>query len=104
MGQKTKGSCTLMRVVWTRKAIRHLTDLQAYIEHDRPQAARKVAAAIRETVALLARYPHLGRPGRKAGTRELVVADTPYIVPYQVRHDRTVILAVLHGAQRPPER
>lgn len=92
-----------MRIVWTRKALRHLAELQAYIEQDKPEAARKVAAAIRKTVAHLAQYPHLGRPGRKAGTRELVIADTPYIVPYQVRGDRLIILAVLHGAQRPPE-
>jgi addiction module RelE/StbE family toxin len=92
-----------MRIVWTRKAVRHLADIQAYIEHDKPQAARKVAAAIRKAVAYLAQYPHLGRPGRKAGTRELVIADTPYVVPYQVCDDSLVILAVLHGAQRPPE-
>src|SRR5271169_1534905 len=92
-----------MRIVWTRKALRHLADIQIYFEKDKPEAARKVAAAIRKTVALLSRYPHLGRAGRKAGTRELVIADTPYIVPYQVRDDRLVILAVLHGAQRPPK-
>jgi len=92
-----------MQIVWTRKALRHLADIQTYIEQDKPEAARKVAAALRKTVAYLARHPHLGRPGRKAGTRELVVADTPYIVPYQVRDDRLVILAVLHGAQRQPK-
>ena len=92
-----------MRIVWTRKAVRHLADIQTYIERDKPQAARKVAAAIRKAVAYLAQYPHLGRPGRKAGTRELVIADTPYIIPYQVRDDHLTILAVLHGAQSLPE-
>jgi addiction module RelE/StbE family toxin len=92
-----------MRIVWTRKAVRHLADLQTYIERDKPQAAREVGAAIRKAVAYLAQYPHFGRPGRKAGTRELVIADTPYIVPYQVRDDHLIILAVLHGAQRPSE-
>jgi len=92
-----------MRIVWTRKAVRHLTDIQTHIERDKPQAAPKVAAAIRKAVTCLAQYPHLGRPGRKAGTRELVIADTPYIVPYQVRDDHLIILAVLHGAQCLPE-
>lgn len=91
-----------MRIVWTRKALQHLADIQTYIEQDKPEAARKVATAIRKTVAYLAQHPHLGRPGRKAGTRELFIADTPYIVPYQVREDRLIILSVLHGAQRPP--
>jgi addiction module RelE/StbE family toxin len=92
-----------MRIVWTRKALRHLADIRTYIEQDKPEAARKVAASILRTVAYLAQHPHLGRPGRKPGTRELVIADTPYLVPYQVRDDRLIILAVLHGAQRPPE-
>ena len=92
-----------MRIVWTRKAVQHLADVQTYIERDKPQAARKVAAAIRKAVAYLAQYPHLGRPGRKAGTRELVIPDAPYIVTYQVRDDRLIIIAVLHGAQYLPE-
>jgi plasmid stabilization system protein ParE len=33
----------------------------------------------------------------------LVIADTPYVVPYQVRDDHLIILAVLHGAQCLPE-
>jgi toxin ParE1/3/4 len=92
-----------MRIVWTQKALLHLAEIQTYIEQDKPEAARRVADAIRKTVAYLAKHPYLGRPGRKAGTRELVIADTPYIVPYQVRGDRRNILAVLHGAQRPAE-
>lgn len=92
-----------MQIVWTRKALQHLGAIRAYIERDKPEAARAVAAAIRETVSYLAQHPHLGRPGRKAGTRELVIAGTPYIVPYQVRDDRLILLAVLHGAQRPEE-
>jgi toxin ParE1/3/4 len=92
-----------MRIVWTRTAIQHLTAIQSYIEQDKPEAARRVAASIRKTIALLARHPHLGRPGRKPGTRELVIASTPYIVPYRVQEDCLTILAVLHGAQRASE-
>ena len=91
-----------MQIVWTETAIRHLTAIQAYIEQDKPIAARRVAKIIRETVAYLATHPYLGRAGRKPGTRELVVADTPYIVPYRVQDDRLTILAVLHGVRRRP--
>ncbi len=89
-----------MRVVWTATAVRHLGAIQASIEKDKPEAARRVAAALRKAVAYLAAYPHLGRGGRKPGTRELVIADTPYLVPFTVKGDRLTILAVLHGAQR----
>ncbi len=49
-------------------------------------------------------HPRRGRPGRVAGTRELVVPGTPYIVVYAVGADYVRIHRVLHGAQRWPPR
>ena len=46
----------------------------------------------------------MGRPGRIAGTRELVVPGTPYLIAYAVLEEQVVVLAVLHGAQRWPDR
>lgn len=43
------------------------------------------------------------QPGRVPGTRELIVVDTPYIIPYRVIEDRVRLLRVLHGAQLWPE-
>jgi toxin ParE1/3/4 len=40
----------------------------------------------------------MGREGRIAGTRELVVRRTPLIVVYRVQVGRVEILRVLHGA------
>ena len=61
-----------------------------------------VANRILNAVDLLQAHPELGRPGRLAGTRELVVTDTPYIIPYRVRHGRLELLAVFHGRQKWP--
>ena len=44
-------------------------------------------------------FPESGRPGRIAGTRELVIPRTPYVAAYVVLADRIRILRVLHGAQ-----
>ena len=52
-----------MQIVWTETALRHLAAIQAYIERDKPQAAKDVAQAICRAVAYLAAHPHLGRPG-----------------------------------------
>ena len=53
---------------------------------------------------LLSEYPKIGRRGRAAGTRELVIARTPFIVVYRVRQkpERVEIIRVLHGAQKWP--
>ena len=93
-----------MTIVWSTRAVRHLSQLRAFIARDRPGAARETACAILSSVELLAEQPGLGRPGRLAGTRELVVPGTPYLVPYRVRDDRLEVLGVFHGRQRWPAR
>ncbi len=41
----------------------------------------------------------MGRAGRRRGTRELVVARTPFLVVYRVEADVITILRLFHGAQ-----
>jgi plasmid stabilization system protein ParE len=60
--------------------------------------------AIKHSVALLTQPPALGRPGRILGTRELVVPDTPYLVPYQIKIDEVQILRVFHGSRKRPKK
>ena len=52
---------------------------------------------------LLPDNPHMGRAGRVPGTRELVIPQTPYIVPYRVQGEVIQILRVYHGARRWPD-
>ncbi len=89
-----------MIIVWSRHAIRHLVNLRNYISQDSPDSAADVAAGIVGAVERLALYPNLGRPGHIAGTRELVVPDTPYLIPYRIRGNRIELIAVFHGRQR----
>jgi len=93
-----------MRVVWSRRALQHLAELRRYIARDDPRAAQRVAVRIVESVDLLAVHPHMGRAGRVIGTRELVVPDTPYIIPYRVKEGRLELIAVFHGKQKWPKR
>jgi len=51
-----------------------------------------------------AELPNLGRSGRVAGTREMVVPGTPYVIPYRVQGDRLEVIAVFHGRQKWPTR
>src|SRR6266851_2328290 len=63
-----------MRIRWTPPAADDLTRISDYIEeHDSPATARRVALAIYQAIGTLERFPRRGRPGRCAGTRELVI-------------------------------
>ncbi len=88
-----------MKLRWLRRANASLEDSADRIaEHDLDAAARFVSR-IRSAADSLRQHPHLGRPGRVAGTRELVVTGTNYLLPYRVVADEVQILHVLHGAQ-----
>lgn len=63
-----------MTVVWSPRAIRHLSALRAYLARDNPAVAARVAQTLLAAVERLAELPNLGRPGRLVGTRELVVS------------------------------
>jgi toxin ParE1/3/4 len=93
-----------MRIVWSRRALGNMVLLRAFIARDSEVGAAKVATRILASVELLATQPAMGRPGRRLGTRELVIPGTPYIVPYRVKGETIGLIAVLHGKQRWPEK
>lgn len=81
-------------------------DVLAIVDHlleFNPAAAGRLIDTIEGDVHGLAEFPGMGRPGRCAGTRELVITDTPYIVVYRVVGGTVQILRVLHGARQWPE-
>ena len=93
-----------MNIVWSPRAVAHLADLRAYIAREHPAAADRVGVALLAAVERLAALPNLGRPGRVPGTRELVVPDTPYVLPYRLRRKQLETIAVFHGRQKWPKR
>jgi toxin ParE1/3/4 len=95
-----------MQVKWLRKALQNLDDEAEYIAQEDPEAARLVVQRIVKATNLLQDNPALGHPGRIHGTRELVVPDTRYIVPYRVRPRLQCIeiLRIFHSSRRLPKR
>lgn len=92
-----------MRVLLSPQARQDLEEIVEYILQERPEMAQVVLDRINEGICSLTGMPHMGRPGRVPGTRELVVPRTPFIVPYQVTGKTVEILRVYHGARRWPE-
>jgi plasmid stabilization system protein ParE len=76
--------------------------IHEYISESSPNAANRQVEMIVNAVDSLLAFPEKGRPGRRHGTRELVVRGTPYIAAYRVRRSIIRILAVVHGARRWP--
>jgi toxin ParE1/3/4 len=74
-----------------------------YIARDSPAAAGRIVIRILDQAELLAAHPHAGRAGRVPATREMIVSDTPFILPYRVKGDVVEVLAVFHGARQWPE-
>lgn len=93
-----------MRLRWTEAAVGDLAAIRERIAQDHPDTAPTVAKRILEAVQNLESHPRMGRPGRVAQTRELVVQGTPYIIPYRIHHEVVQLLRILHGAQRWPAR
>jgi len=91
------------RLVYSRRFRRRLEDIYERIAADNPAAAPRIVERIRTAIERLQQFPAIGRPGRVAGTRELVVAGTPYIVPYRINGGIVQIITVLHSAQRRPD-
>jgi toxin ParE1/3/4 len=89
-------------VEWHPLARTDLAELMTYIATHNPKAAYRMHDEIRRQTGILAAHPEVGRLGRVSGTRELVIAGTPFIAAYRMTKDVVTILRLLHGARRWP--
>lgn len=85
-----------MRIRWLTGATQSLRAAHRYIA---AKAAAKVTDRIKRAVERLATYPSFGRPGRRPGTRELVVPGVPFIVIYRISDVEVQILRVFHTSR-----
>jgi toxin ParE1/3/4 len=89
-------------VVWRAKALADAGRIVRYISADNPVAAKRVGRELLLAADSLTMFPRRGRPGRLAGTRELVVMP-PYLIVYRISGtDAVTILRVWHAAQDRP--
>lgn len=92
-----------MKVVVSPQAKQDLEEIFDYILEENPVMAQVVLDRLRVAILRLADMPQMGRAGRVAGTRELVVPKTPFLIPYQVAGRTLEILRVYHGARQWPD-
>jgi len=63
----------VLPIRWRPAALRDLDTIISYIAADNPAAAEAMLERLDTAVLPLSEHPYLFRPGRVAGTRELVV-------------------------------
>jgi toxin ParE1/3/4 len=93
-----------LKIAWLPRALKDRDAQIDYIANENPKADLDQGDRIEQQIDMLADFPEAGRLGRKRGTREFVIGQTPFIVVYRVRPKarRVEILRVLHGAQQWP--
>ncbi len=89
-----------MKLKWTRLALQDLRHLHEYIADDNPSAASRMVTRMQEATERMKNHPQMGRPGRVQGTRELVIAGSPYVVVYILGDSEIQIVAIIHSAMR----
>ena len=88
-----------MKIVWRARAEADLNALVTYIANESPSGAKRVHDQIIYSVSFLADWPDFGKPGRKPGLREMVVAHTRYVVIYRHNASKVTILRIVHGSR-----
>lgn len=87
-----------MRVIWTPEAEQDRADVWDYIAADDPHAAARIDELFSDVAARLAEHPNLGKPGKIAGTRELIPHES-YCMVYEIEQETVWVLALVHTAR-----
>lgn len=88
---------------WSPRSGRNIASIRDHIAADNPAAAQAVLNEIRRTAESLRDFPLLGHPGRRSGSRELVLRRHPYTLIYRITASKIGIVAVIHQAQKHPK-
>lgn len=90
-----------MTVRWTLTSLRDLDAVHSYISEDNAGAAQATVETMLRGIEALTRNPRMGRTGRVAGSREVVIA--PYVIAYRSRKSVIEVLGIIHGARQWPD-
>jgi addiction module RelE/StbE family toxin len=90
-----------MKLRFTPRAARDLSDIADYIRERNPQAALRVRAAILESLQNLVLFPQVGRRQKVEGVRKLVTRRYRYLVYYTADEaaEEIIIITIQHPAR-----
>ena len=91
-----------MQVNWTKSALRDLEIEANYLNKINPSVESNFLEHVESSVALIKKYPELGRIGRVIQTRELILKKFQYILIYLVKASCIDIIRLLHTSRKWP--
>ena len=90
-----------MNLIWSPQSIEDRKQIYAFIAEDDPRAADALDGLFNKQANHLLTFPEMGKLGRVADTRELVV-HKHYILVYACTENTVAILTVLHTSRQYP--
>jgi toxin ParE1/3/4 len=91
-----------MRIRWTPAATADLGHISDYLKDHHPDYSQPTLRKMYAAIQSLKNWPHRGRLGREAGTRELLFPPLPYIAVYRLNEQSVEVLRIYHGGQDRP--
>jgi toxin ParE1/3/4 len=90
-----------MKLRFTPRALENISAIADYIRLRNPAAAKRVRAAIYESLQDLILFPQIGRRQQTEGVRKFVTPRYAYLIYYTVDDaaGEIIILSVKHSAQ-----
>lgn len=89
----------MVAVVWTRRALSDLADIDGYIAQFDPHAAAAVSQRLHVAGNSLSDFPNRGR--RVADGVRVLPNVPPYLIYHDASGDTVTILSIRHGRRRP---
>lgn len=88
----------MSRLIWSEASLRDIGGIDDFLTRQDPQAAARIALAIKATVTRLLDYPRVGR-ALGVRFRVLGVRTTPYLIIYRLRDGHVEIARIRHGSE-----
>ena len=88
-----------MRIRWTPAAASDLEQISDYLKDHHSRYRQPTMRKLYDLIRTLKKWPQSGRPGREAGTRELLFSPLPYVCVYRVTEQNVEVLRIHHTSQ-----
>jgi toxin ParE1/3/4 len=92
-----------LQIRWLPFAAKDIEHIEKHLKDKTELGLKNVISEIFLSINRLKSSPGIGRPGRVTGTKELILKNYPYTIPYRVNGDFIEILRIFHQRKKWPK-